>query len=177
MRLMPNCRSLSNAFLVGHESGNLIAYPFHRILPAYATVRLPGSPYSSWFIFLLQTPCSNTLGTFVYKMSRFWNASENVLVTNKQTRKPLNSVVLWMRYRRYLWAGRKRDQFKGLLVLESDPKTMCEQNQFHNQNEFGLSSRIGMDSIIGLVWVGDQCYVNISSMNDMCWGSIPRYGA
>ena len=44
---MPNWGSLSNTFLVGHESGILMTCPSHRILPAFATVRMLGSPYLS----------------------------------------------------------------------------------------------------------------------------------
>ena len=47
LRPMPNWGSLSNTFLVGHESGILMTCPSHRILPAFTTVRMLGSPYSS----------------------------------------------------------------------------------------------------------------------------------
>ena len=43
LRLMPNWGSLSNTFLVGHESGILMTCPSHRILRAFSTVRMLGS--------------------------------------------------------------------------------------------------------------------------------------
>ena len=74
LRLMPNWGSLSNTFLVGHESG-LKTCPSHLSLaislPAFATVRLLGPPYSSassWFILLLHAPCSNTRSKMVRSM-------------------------------------------------------------------------------------------------------------
>ena len=63
LRLMPNWGLLSNTFLVEHESDILMTCPSHGILPAFATVRMLGPPYSSsssWFILLLHAPCSNT---------------------------------------------------------------------------------------------------------------------
>ena len=47
LRLMPNWRSLSNTLLLGYESGILLTCPSHRILLAFATVRMLRSSYSS----------------------------------------------------------------------------------------------------------------------------------
>ena len=67
LRLMPNWGSLSNTFLVGHESGILMTCPSHR------TLKMLGSPYSSAssrFILLLHAPCSNTPPKMVRRMRR-----------------------------------------------------------------------------------------------------------
>uniref|UniRef100_A0AAG5DTH9 Uncharacterized protein n=1 Tax=Anopheles atroparvus TaxID=41427 RepID=A0AAG5DTH9_ANOAO len=58
LRLVPS-GSLTSVFLVGHESGMLMTCPNQRILPAFATVSMSGSPNPSarsWFILLLHPP-------------------------------------------------------------------------------------------------------------------------
>ena len=72
-RLMPNWGSLSNTFLLEHESGILMTCPSHHILPAFATVRMLGSPYSSassWFILLLHALCTSTPPKIIRRMRR-----------------------------------------------------------------------------------------------------------
>ena len=63
LRLVSNWGSLSNIFLVGHESGIIITRSSHRILPAFATVRM-------LVIILLHASCSNTPPKIVRTMRR-----------------------------------------------------------------------------------------------------------